>query len=85
LGVSFRQAVLTRVSALQAFFQSGLVAVNEDAIDVKNAVTLHCGAFKVFAIICFPLMAFTFLLWVFVFKLLVKRSGRPIEDEERIV
>ncbi|RBR10784.1 uncharacterized protein FIESC28_09315 [Fusarium coffeatum] len=68
-----------------AFFQSGLVAVDEDANDVNNAVTLHSGAFKVFAMICFPLMAFTFLLWVFVFKFLVKRSSRPSEDEEKTV
>lgn len=77
--------MLTRVSSLQAFFQSGLVAVNENAIDVNNAVTLHSGAFKVFAMICFPLMVFTFLLWVFVFKFLVKRSSRPSEDEEKTV
>ena len=75
--------MLTRVPILQAFFQSGLVAVDENAIDVNNAVTLHSGAFKVFAMICFPLMVFTFLLWVFVFKFLVKRSSRPSEDEEK--
>ncbi|KAH7191745.1 uncharacterized protein B0J16DRAFT_360676 [Fusarium flagelliforme] len=68
-----------------AFFQSGLVAVNQDAIDVSNAVTLHSGAFKVFAMICFPLMLFTFLLWVFVFKVLARRSSRVNQDGESTV
>ncbi|KAI6764370.1 hypothetical protein HG530_008159 [Fusarium avenaceum] len=59
-----------------AFFQSGLIEINQAASGVQGAVTFHPGAFKLFACICFPLMFLTFVLWVFLFKYLARRAKR---------
>ncbi|KAH6960327.1 hypothetical protein DER45DRAFT_583516 [Fusarium avenaceum] len=59
-----------------AFFQSGLIEINQAASGVRGAVTFHPGAFKLFACICFPLMFLTFVLWVLLFKYLARRAKR---------
>ncbi|EXL41332.1 hypothetical protein FOCG_16144 [Fusarium oxysporum f. sp. radicis-lycopersici 26381] len=69
-----------------AFFQSGLIDVNQAATDVQEAVSFHPGAFKLFAAICFPLMFLTFILWVVLFKFLASRARkRVMEDNVQIV
>ncbi|CCT63240.1 uncharacterized protein FFUJ_00134 [Fusarium fujikuroi IMI 58289] len=69
-----------------AFFQSGLIDVNQAASDVQGAVSFHPGAFKLFAAICFPLMFLTFVLWVVLFKFLASRARkRVMEDNVQIV
>ncbi|KAF4994056.1 hypothetical protein FDECE_13243 [Fusarium decemcellulare] len=57
-----------------AFFQSGLIEINKNATGLANAVAFHPTAFKLFATICFPLMLFTFILWVLLFKWLSRRA-----------
>ncbi|KAF5983769.1 serine threonine kinase [Fusarium coicis] len=64
-----------------AFFQSGLVEINQAATDVRDAVTFHPGAFKLFAAICFPLMCITFILWMFLFKFLSGRALKRSKEE----
>lgn len=64
-----------------AFFQSGLVEINQAATDVRDAVTFHPGAFKLFAAICFPLMCITFILWMFLFKFLSGRALKRSREE----
>ncbi|KAK2136072.1 hypothetical protein NOF04DRAFT_1363621 [Fusarium oxysporum II5] len=69
-----------------AFFQSGLIDVNQAATDVQGAVSFHPGAFNLFVAICFPLMSLTFILWVVLFKLLARRARkRVMEDNIQIV
>ncbi|KAG4264824.1 hypothetical protein FPRO03_00108 [Fusarium proliferatum] len=65
----------------KAFFQSGLVEINQAATDVRGAVTFHPGAFKLFAAICFPLMCITFILWMFLFKFLSGRALKRSKEE----
>ncbi|KAG4293522.1 hypothetical protein FPRO06_00107 [Fusarium proliferatum] len=65
----------------KAFFQSGLVEINQAATDVRGAVTFHPGAFKLFAAICFPLMCITFILWMFLFKILSGRALKRSKEE----
>jgi hypothetical protein len=79
--------MLTEISpSSQAFFQSGLIDVNQAATDVQEAVSFHPGAFKLFAAICFPLMFLTFILWVVLFKFLASRARkRVIDDNVQIV
>ncbi|KAF5964030.1 hypothetical protein FBULB1_13036 [Fusarium bulbicola] len=64
-----------------AFFQSGLVEINQAATDVRDAVTFHPGAFKLFAAICFPLMCITFILWMLLFKFLSGRALKRSKEE----
>ncbi|VTT72320.1 unnamed protein product [Fusarium fujikuroi] len=64
-----------------AFFQSGLVEINQTATDIRAAVTFHPGAFKLFAAICFPLMCLTFILWMFLFKYLSGRALKRSKEE----
>ncbi|CEF74703.1 hypothetical protein FGSG_02414 [Fusarium graminearum PH-1] len=63
-----------------AFFQSGLVEINQAASGVRGAVTFHSGAFKLFASICFPLMFITFVLWILLFQCLARRARRREEQ-----
>jgi hypothetical protein len=77
------QAVLTRLPSIKAFFQSGLIEINQAALGVQDAVTFHPGAFKLFASICFPLMFVTFVLWVLLFKYLARRAKRR-EEQGRV-
>ncbi|CAF3475776.1 unnamed protein product [Fusarium graminearum] len=63
------------------FFQSGLVEINQKATGVDNAVIFHGSAFGIFSAICFPLMAFTFFLWIIVFNYMARRARRRITME----
>ncbi|KAH7004104.1 hypothetical protein EDB82DRAFT_42617 [Fusarium venenatum] len=65
-----------------AFFQSGLVEINQAASGVRGAVTFHSGAFKLFALICFPLMFITFVLWILLFNHLARRARRREEKSK---
>ncbi|KAF4340251.1 serine threonine kinase [Fusarium beomiforme] len=64
-----------------AFFQSGLIDVNQAAGDVQGAVSFHPGAFKLFAAICFPLMFLIFIFWVILFKFLASRAKKRVMEE----
>jgi hypothetical protein len=70
------------MSLIKAFFQSGLVEINQAASGVRGAVTFHSGAFKLFASICFPLMFTTFVLWIMLFKYLARRARRREEQSK---
>ncbi|KAF0635460.1 hypothetical protein FPSE5266_01993 [Fusarium pseudograminearum] len=63
-----------------AFFQSGLIEINQAASGVRGAVTFHSGAFKLFASICFPLMFIIFVLWILLFRYLARRARRREEQ-----
>ncbi|PNP85084.1 hypothetical protein FNYG_01609 [Fusarium nygamai] len=66
-----------------AFFQSGLVEINKASDDVRGSVVFYTGAFKLFSVICFPLMFITFALWFMVYKILARRA-RKRETEESV-
>ncbi|KAL9574010.1 hypothetical protein ACKAV7_001786 [Fusarium commune] len=66
-----------------AFFQSGLIEINKASNDIDSSVTFHPGAFKLFTVICFPLMFMTFALWFIAFKLLA-RKARKEESQESV-
>ena len=72
---------LLNLTLFQTFFQSGLVEVNAAATSVSNSVVFHDNAFGLFAAICFPLMAVTFVLWVAVFRCLSKRSRSRVTSD----
>ncbi|KAF4999922.1 hypothetical protein FGRMN_2160 [Fusarium graminum] len=57
-----------------AFFQSGLVEINNASDDVRGSVIFHEGAFKLFSVICVLLMLVTFTLWFIVFKILTRKA-----------
>ncbi|KAG6993553.1 hypothetical protein FocnCong_v017747 [Fusarium oxysporum f. sp. conglutinans] len=64
-----------------AFFQSGLVEINKASDGVRGSVVFHAGAFKLFSVICFPLMFITFALWFMLFKILARRAHRREMEE----
>ncbi|KAJ9425963.1 hypothetical protein QL093DRAFT_2256044 [Fusarium oxysporum] len=68
---------------LAAFFQSGLVKINESSDGIGGSVVFHAGAFKLFSLICFPLMLITFALWFIMFKVLARRAHKR-ETEESV-
>ena len=70
-------------SLTQAFFQSGLVDINQNATGLKDSVKFHLSAFKLFATICFPLMFLTFSVWVTLFVWLSRRA-RPRGGENAV-
>ncbi|WAO95674.1 Autophagy-related protein 1 [Fusarium falciforme] len=59
-----------------AFFQSGLIEINEKATNVSDAVDFHKFAFGLFMSICLPLMVLTFILWFILFRCLSRRDRR---------
>ncbi|KAF5628941.1 serine threonine kinase [Fusarium sp. NRRL 52700] len=64
-----------------AFFQSGLVEVNKASDDVRGSVVFYTGAFKLFSVICLPLMFITFALWFMLYKILARRAQRREMEE----
>ncbi|KAI1031121.1 hypothetical protein LB504_000075 [Fusarium proliferatum] len=65
------------------FVASGLIEINKSSNDIDSSVIFHPGAFKLFTVICFPLMFITFALWFIVFKLLA-RKARKQESQESV-
>ncbi|KAF5254506.1 hypothetical protein FANTH_764 [Fusarium anthophilum] len=64
-----------------AFFQSGLIEINKASNDIDGSVIFHPGAFKLFTVICFPLMFITFALWFIVFKVLAHKARKQESQE----
>ncbi|KAM0209506.1 hypothetical protein ACHAPQ_011929 [Fusarium lateritium] len=78
--LAFLPGTFVALPLIKAFFQSGLIEINQAASGVQGAVTFHPGAFKLFASICFPLMFVTFVLWVLLFKYLARRAKRREQE-----
>lgn len=84
----FIRQLLSDLTFDQTFFQSGLVSwPNWDAGNDGTQIGLQFNrrGFKLFCIICIPMMFITGMVWFFIYKCLKKRRMRKRTEEPEAV